>query len=138
MDWLQSRFHNSLPSWIYFLFVFQDQVSLCPGQPPHYLGTYFVDHPGIELAEIFLSASCVFGLKACATTTLLDLFLGKHCFQHLLIYFKGLKIFFVYYLHFCFLLWVCACHDKHMGVRGQLAGLLSSCGVWGLNSGYQA
>jgi hypothetical protein len=54
-----------------FILVFRDRVSLyslgCPG--PH-----FVDQAGLELRNMPISASQVLGLKACATTALLNLY----------------------------------------------------------------
>jgi hypothetical protein len=48
----------------YFVFFFQDRVSLCiPGCP----GTHSVDQAGLELRNPPASASQVLELKACAT-----------------------------------------------------------------------
>jgi hypothetical protein len=55
-----------------FILVFRDRVSLCcPGCP----GTHFVDQSGLELRNLPASASRVLGLKACATTPGLIIFL---------------------------------------------------------------
>ena len=57
--------HNTCHKWYFFLFVFQDRVSLySPGCP----GTHSVDQAGLELRNPPASASQVLGLKACATT----------------------------------------------------------------------
>jgi hypothetical protein len=49
----------------FFLFVFQDRVSLCsPGCPE----THSVDQAGLELRNSLAFASQVLGLKACTTT----------------------------------------------------------------------
>jgi hypothetical protein len=49
----------------FFLFGFRDRVSLySPGCP----GTNSVDQAGLELRDLFASASQVLELKACATT----------------------------------------------------------------------
>jgi hypothetical protein len=62
--------------WANLLFIFfflfsQDRVSLCsPGCP----GTHSVDQAGLELRNPPASASQVLGLKACATTALLNFF----------------------------------------------------------------
>jgi hypothetical protein len=49
----------------FWFLVFRDRVSLySPGCP----GTHFVDQAGLELRNLPDSASCVLGLKACATT----------------------------------------------------------------------
>jgi hypothetical protein len=51
--------------FVFFVFVFQDRVSLySPGCP----GTHFVDQAGLELRNPPASASRVLGLKVCATT----------------------------------------------------------------------
>jgi hypothetical protein len=51
--------------FLFFLFVFQDRVSLCsPGCP----GTHSVDQAGLKLRNLPAFASQVLGLKACATT----------------------------------------------------------------------
>jgi hypothetical protein len=57
---------------LFFVFVFQDRVSLySPGCP----GTCFVDQAGLELRNLPASASRVLGLKACVITPgLLDIF----------------------------------------------------------------
>ena len=48
---------------------FLDRVSLCsPGCP----GSHSVDHAGLELRDMPVSASTVLGLKACVTTAQLD------------------------------------------------------------------
>ena len=58
---------------IFFFFVFfLDRVSLySPGCP----GTHFVDQAGLELRNSPASASQVLGLKACATTPGIDVYL---------------------------------------------------------------
>jgi hypothetical protein len=55
-----------------FILVFWDRVSLCS---PGCLGTHSVDQAGLKLRNLPASASGVLGLKACATTPGLDLFL---------------------------------------------------------------
>jgi hypothetical protein len=55
--------------------VFRDSVSLySPGCP----GAHFVDQAGLKLRNPPASASQVLGLKACATTARLPLFLKAH------------------------------------------------------------
>jgi hypothetical protein len=62
-------------------FSFRDRVSLCsPGCP----GTYFVDQAGLELRNPLASASGVLGLKACATTPGLILFLNAEFLVYVL------------------------------------------------------
>jgi hypothetical protein len=55
-----------------FIYLFLDRVSLyrpvCPG-------THSVDQDGLELRNLPVSASQVLGLKACATTARLKIFL---------------------------------------------------------------
>jgi hypothetical protein len=55
-----------------FIYVFRDRVSLCsPGCP----GTHSVDQAGLELRNSPASASQVLGLKACATTARLHVWI---------------------------------------------------------------
>jgi hypothetical protein len=60
---------------IYFLVV-RDRVSLCS---PGCAGTHFVDQADLKLRNPPASASRVLGLKACATTPGLFLFLCCKC-----------------------------------------------------------
>jgi hypothetical protein len=54
----------ALSFFLFFVFVFQDRVSLySPGCP----GAHSVDQVGLELRNPPASASQVLGLKACAT-----------------------------------------------------------------------
>jgi hypothetical protein len=57
---------------LFLVLVFRDRVSLySPGCP----GTHFVDQAGLELRDPPASASRVLGLKACATTPPLKIYL---------------------------------------------------------------
>ena len=59
--------------------VFRDRVSLCsPGCP----GTHFVDQAGLELRNLPAFASRLLGLKACATTPGIVLFLMRKVALH--------------------------------------------------------
>jgi hypothetical protein len=58
--------------FFFFFLVFRDRVSLCSSGCP---GTHSVDQAGLELRNPPASASQVLGLKACATTPGLNLFL---------------------------------------------------------------
>jgi hypothetical protein len=65
--------------YYYYLFwfglVFPDRVSLCiPGCP----GTHSVDQAGLELRNLFASASQVLGLKACTAAWQFINFLKKN------------------------------------------------------------
>jgi hypothetical protein len=65
------NFYLFICLFIYF-FVFRDKVSLySPGCP----GTHLVDQAGLELRNLPASASQMLGLKACATTARLKIFL---------------------------------------------------------------
>jgi hypothetical protein len=67
--------------FFFFFWLFRDRVSLCsPGCP----GTHSVDQAGLELRNPPASASRVLGLKACATTALLDAVLVKRISDYFL------------------------------------------------------
>jgi hypothetical protein len=83
--------HNMLPQIVFvvvlfvclFVFVFQDRVSLCsPGCP----GTHSVDQDGLELRNPPASASQVLGLKVCATTAWLSIFILENLSLSLLVF----------------------------------------------------
>jgi hypothetical protein len=66
--------------FVFWFVLFQDRVSLYSSGCPR---THFVDQAGFELRNPPASASQVLGLKACATTARLALFL----FFKLFVYF---------------------------------------------------
>jgi hypothetical protein len=52
--------------FLFLILIFKDRVSLCsPGCP----GTHSVEQAVLELRDLPASASCVLGIKTCATTT---------------------------------------------------------------------
>jgi hypothetical protein len=64
-----------VPSLVGWFALFLETVSLCPG-------AHSVDQAGLELIDPPASASRVLGLKACATTVWLILYMGpRDCHQ---------------------------------------------------------
>jgi hypothetical protein len=90
-------FFNLFVFCVFCLFVcflaFRDRISLCsPGCP----GTHSVDQAGLELRNPPASASQVLGLKACATTAWLYLFVDFICLSV-----RGSRVYTGGHGHFC-------------------------------------
>jgi hypothetical protein len=77
-----------------FCFVFRDRVSLCS---PGCTGTHSVDQAGLELRNLPASASQVLGLKECATTARLILFLKIYYFIYYIIYYYIIHLLYLFY-----------------------------------------